>query len=161
MRPPNVSKLQVPHCVRPQCSAVNYAIGLCRPHYQEDLLANPRRPPGPCAVDGCDLAAGTRGLCGGHYSISWKYGLTPVQIAELINGKDGICPICRVVVIATGRNTGWHIDHDHTCCPSGGSCGKCVRDAVCARCNMLLGNADDSPETLRRAADYLEKWNHA
>jgi hypothetical protein len=49
-----------------------------------------------------------------------------------------------------------HVDHDHACCPSGKSCGKCVRGLLCNDCN--LGHFKDDPELLRRMADYIEKF---
>lgn len=50
----------------------------------------------------------------------------------------------------------WHIDHDHSCCPRGESCGKCVRGILCHHCNLALGLVRDNPDTLRALASYLE-----
>ena len=50
---------------------------------------------------------------------------------------------------------GWNIDHDHACCPSRKSCGKCIRGILCARCNQALGLLQDSIATLTRLARYL------
>jgi 16S rRNA C967 or C1407 C5-methylase (RsmB/RsmF family) len=47
------------------------------------------------------------------------------------------------------------IDHDHGCCSGTGSCGRCVRGLLCNRCNLMLGFANDQPEILRAALEYL------
>ena len=49
-------------------------------------------------------------------------------------------------------------DHDHLCCPDGRSCGKCTRDFLCHKCNKALGLFGDSPDRLRDAASYIERW---
>ena len=49
-------------------------------------------------------------------------------------------------------------DHDHDCCPGEKSCGKCTRDFLCHKCNKALGLFCDSPERLRDAAAYIERW---
>ena len=80
------------------------------------------------------------------------YGLDTAQFDELLSGQRGCCAIC-----ATDNPgpKGWHIDHDHACCPGIGSCGECVRGLLCHCCNLLLGNAKDSITTLERAQKYL------
>ncbi len=54
------------------------------------------------------------------------------------------CQICDVEV-----DYNICIDHCHTT-------GR-IRGFLCRRCNLLLGNAQDDPNLLRRMADYLEK----
>lgn len=136
------------------------AKGMCYKHYNQDLKDNPRKPPGPCEVRDCDRLRGTgsKGLCGRHYKLSWKYSMTAEALWSLININGGVCPICKRVVVKDPlvSSSGWHIDHDHACCPRGTSCGKCVRGAICNICNQMLGNAKDNPETLRAGAYYLE-----
>lgn len=36
----------------------------------------------------------------------------------------------------------FHIDHDHSCCNGGTSCGKCIRGLLCRSCNMSLGHVE-------------------
>ena len=83
-----------------------------------------------------------------------RYGITPEQVEEMSTAQDHRCAICRMHF---GQERKRHIDHDHSCCPGGGSCGKCVRALLCASCNHGLGKFLDSPELLRSAAAYLEK----
>jgi RNase P subunit RPR2 len=52
------------------------------------------------------------------------------------------CPICGDV-----KRLVW--DHDH-------ETGQ-FRDYICGFCNSMLGYAKDTPERLRKAADYLEQ----
>ena len=64
-----------------------------------------------------------------------KYGLTIEQL-RLILQAGCYAPNC-------GRGgsgkTGLHIDHDHSCCSFRGSCGRCVRGALCSFHNTYLG----------------------
>lgn len=85
-----------------------------------------------------------------------RYGLTDEQFWSLLASQDYSCAICRVPFEA-GRYNRVHIDHDHACCPAGGSCGECVRGMLCRSCNQGLGLLDDDPARLRAAADYLER----
>ena len=53
------------------------------------------------------------------------------------------CPICHLEKRLVG-------DHCHA---SGED-----RDAICSTCNAGLGMFGDDPETIKRAAEYLERW---
>lgn len=55
----------------------------------------------------------------------------------------GPCDIC-------GRVGPRDQDHDH-------ADGK-LRGLLCRQCNVALGQLKDSPELIRRAADYLDEW---
>jgi hypothetical protein len=80
-----------------------------------------------------------------------KYGLSLDRLKTLLS--RGRCKICGTN--EPGGN-GWVIDHDHSCCDKSGSCGKCVREILCGRCNTLIGFAQDDPEILKAAIDYIE-----
>jgi hypothetical protein len=81
-----------------------------------------------------------------------KYRLTPEAFDALLASQGGVCSICETD--APGAR-GWHVDHNHACCPGRRSCGECVRGLLCAACNKGLGLFRDDPEALRRAALYL------
>jgi hypothetical protein len=83
----------------------------------------------------------------------WKWGLTDDAVAERLAAQGGRCAICPAR--EPGGRGGWHVDHDHACCPAGRSCGRCIRGLLCTRCNVGLGNFRDDPELLHRAAAYL------
>ena len=82
-------------------------------------------------------------------ALCWKYGLTIEQAEALFERSGGICEIC----IEAPANC---VDHDHSCCPTERTCGKCVRGLLCKNCNWSIGHMKDSPKRLRAAAEYLE-----
>jgi hypothetical protein len=85
-----------------------------------------------------------------------RYGLTSERYDAMVAKQGGVCAIC-------GQpDTDHHspllkIDHDRSCCPRNGSCGRCVRALLCSACNTGLGLFGDDPGLLRAAADYLER----
>ncbi|AMW36098.1 endonuclease VII [Xanthomonas phage XAJ24] len=86
-------------------------------------------------------------------SVKWKYGITWEQVEGLHSAQGCACAICsRPISLSVQTKDKMHqsirIDHCH------GS-GK-VRGLLCDWCNVGLGRFSDSPETLRRAAAYLE-----
>lgn len=64
----------------------------------------------------------------------WRYGLTTEQFDRIKKQQGNRCAICG----ESGDVKKLHIDHDHACCPSGRSCGACVRGLLCVRCNTAL-----------------------
>lgn len=84
-----------------------------------------------------------------------KYNLSLDDYHELLKSQDYSCKICNL------RDTSYRkrlsVDHDHSCCPGEGSCGKCIRGLLCHHCNAALGNAKDNVEILQKMIDYLQK----
>lgn len=80
------------------------------------------------------------------YGRSRRYGLDQSEFDAIFSRQNGRCAVCGVSLEPNGRHT--HIDHCHTS-------GK-VRGILCHHCNAALGYAKDNPETLRRAAKYIE-----
>jgi len=84
---------------------------------------------------------------------NWRvrnHGLTPEEFAERVKAQDGKCAICQDVPKERLR-----VDHDHRCCDSKFSCGKCIRGLLCAQCNAALGGLRDDPRLLEAAMRYL------
>lgn len=79
-----------------------------------------------------------------------RYSLTDEQYNDLLNNQDNKCAICKQFLEIP------HVDHDHNCCPSGVSCGQCVRGVLCKHCNIGISHFKDNPEYLQAAADYLK-----
>ena len=80
-----------------------------------------------------------------------QYGLSPQEFAAMTS--RGKCDICEKPLVPhrTGKSPmdSGRIDHCH-------ATGK-VRGLLCHGCNTSLGHMRDNPETLRRAAAYLEE----
>ncbi|MEU6995955.1 endonuclease VII domain-containing protein [Streptomyces sp. NPDC046465] len=70
-----------------------------------------------------------------------QYGMTEAEREELVASQKGLCVICLSAPAA-------HVDHCH-------ETGK-VRGVLCFNCNSAIGKLGDDPDTVRRAAAYLE-----
>lgn len=83
-----------------------------------------------------------------------RMNMTARDFDELWSAQGGGCAICGRTENST-RDRGFAVDHNHACCPGGGSCGECVRGILCDACNVMIARAGDKPDVLRKAADYL------
>ena len=81
-------------------------------------------------------------------TIKRKYGITSDEYDAMVDEQDGVCAICK-------REMPLTVDHDHSCCDSDASCGRCVRGLLCNPCNRALGFFGDDLERLRSAVQYL------
>lgn len=75
-----------------------------------------------------------------------KFNLTQESYLALIAEQHGRCALCDEPL-----TSGWVIDHDHMTMK--------VRGLVHARCNSLLGFANEDPRRLQAAIDYLKRHN--
>lgn len=81
-----------------------------------------------------------------------NYGLSAEDLRDMYVKSQGSCGIC-------GQPEGtvtFAIDHDHACCNTSRSCGKCVRNLLCKACNTALGQVSDSITVLEWAIQYLK-----
>lgn len=91
--------------------------------------------------------------CTRCHGLASRYGMTPDQLEKMLADQGGCCAICGTDEPG-GRWNVWHVDHDHRCCPTGYTCGACVKGALCNNCNMGLGFFRNSPDVLSQAAAY-------
>lgn len=81
-----------------------------------------------------------------------RFGLTPERYEEILEQQGGVCAVCGQP--ETKRNqfgvVSLAVDHDH-------ETGQ-VRGLICMLCNRALGMLGDSPDTVRRLADYRSKY---
>lgn len=89
------------------------------------------------------------------YHLRSRFNITLAQYNDMLDAQGGGCAICGSESHGDSRIKRFHVDHDHSCCASKGSCGECVRGLLCRGCNTALGNFSDDPVRLLRAADYL------
>lgn len=126
----------------------------CKGHYMQRHV-NKIHPPKPlrklsdhsgeCQVPGCTRTVNKARLCIPHRKKANRYKLTPDEVIDLPQE----CAVC-------GSTESLHIDHDHTCCDTDYTCGKCFRGVLCKQCNLALGNVEDSVERLEKLIDYLK-----
>lgn len=88
------------------------------------------------------------------YNLLYYHSITTDRFDEILRSQDGTCAICNVDT-PSGRGN-WHVDHDHSCCPSNRSCGLCIRGLLCHHCNIAIGNLHDDPDLLLVAVAYLQ-----
>jgi hypothetical protein len=74
----------------------------------------------------------------GHYKV------TPEAYNKQLAEQEGHCALCS----ATHGKKRLHQDHDHKCCNTKRTCGKCNRGIICQVCNTRLGYLE---QTLREA----------
>lgn len=75
-----------------------------------------------------------------------RYGITAGEYQAMFAAQGGVCKICKLPEHHMGRDLS--VDHCH-------ATGK-VRGLLCNSCNRGMGLFVDSPERLRKAAEYLE-----
>lgn len=76
-----------------------------------------------------------------------NYGITLEQHSEMFEQQDGRCACCGNT--GDGKWSQLCVDHCH-------STGT-VRELLCRRCNMVLGEVNDDPTLLLTLAAYLQK----
>lgn len=76
-----------------------------------------------------------------------KYGIDKQKYFEIMERQGGKCAICGSEIgDAVGNRL--YVDHNH----ADGS----VRGLLCCKCNFGIGQFQDDPALLRKAAEYLE-----
>lgn len=87
-----------------------------------------------------------------------KYGISASEYERILAQQGGTCATCDATPkSARAQGKRLAVDHDHSCCPSGTSCGRCIRGLICASCNWALGQVSDDPEILWRLIAYVIK----
>lgn len=81
-----------------------------------------------------------------------RFNMTLEQWDEIFESQSKKCAICSRT---EPNGTGWHVDHDSTCCSSRFTCGNCVRGILCSNCNTALGLLGDDISKLESAITYL------
>ena len=77
-----------------------------------------------------------------------RYGLTIEQKQAMIDAQDGKCAICKSDLETTHNVC---VDHCHKT--------NKIRGILCRKCNLGIGHLNDSPQILKSAQMYLEKYS--
>ena len=85
--------------------------------------------------------------------LKYHYKMTVDEYEQRIVAQGGRCAAC-----SERFSRRPVVDHNHKCCSGTVTCGKCVRDLLCYRCNNAIGMALDDIERLYALITYLKKW---
>lgn len=92
--------------------------------------------------------------CGRCNNLS-RFKLTRTSYEAMLARQNGACAFCSK---PHTEDDPLRVDHDHSCCPGRGSCGKCVRWLLCNGCNTGLGNFQEDEAALLAAVERLRAW---
>ena len=82
---------------------------------------------------------------------SWKrHHITEDVFNSMMKKYGGMCHSCK-------RQKATVIDHDHSCCKTNRSCGKCVRGVLCQKCNIALGLLFDDRKNIVSLLQYIDR----
>jgi hypothetical protein len=128
-----------------------------RPGQKSPVKLRPAPHPGPRCATHHRVEALRRKKAAQARRRESVYGLTNVDHDALLVLQGGACAICQK---ARGVRRALAVDHDHELArqhdhDEDKGCRECVRGLLCKRCNRLLGEFRDDPETFERAAAYL------
>lgn len=82
-----------------------------------------------------------------------SYGITSEDYDRMFAAQGGRCGLCGNEGSNTERSAELAVDHDHET--------GVVRGLLCHDCNTGLGKLGDDPALLRKAADYVERYQAA
>ena len=87
------------------------------------------------------------------YNLPTKYNITIEKYDSLLAEQLSKCAICELSLVdgSDKYNDRPVVDHNH-------STGE-VRQLLCHKCNLALGNMNDSSEYAYKLYQYLTKWN--
>lgn len=77
-----------------------------------------------------------------------NYNISIDDYDKMLAEQNGCCAICTSNI--SGKRKFFAVDHDHTT--------NIVRGLLCDKCNLGIGQFNDSPEQLDMAARYLRKF---
>jgi hypothetical protein len=91
-------------------------------------------------------------MCKRCRSLWRRYQITSNQYQAIFDQQDRACVICKK------NQENLDVDHDHSCCKSYRTCGRCIRGLLCPTCNTGLGHVRDSTEILESIIRYIDEF---
>ena len=83
------------------------------------------------------------------YRIKYTHKIDENTYMQILNSQDSVCALCK-------QNKKLYIDHDHSCCPTENTCGKCIRGLICQKCNMMMHYIDECSDLFEAAFKYAK-----
>ena len=90
-------------------------------------------------------------------NVQSKYGINEQEYDAILRSQGNKCPVCESPPTAFSRRLCVDHKHDARLAEKHGQRAT-VRGVICWRDNYWILRRGVTPEMLRRAADYLEKW---
>lgn len=160
-----------PPCSVPECSAPrrNHTNDYCHMHYNRLRRTGTTDDPVINLVctdpEGCENPHFAKGLCTKHYArtksrerrLQYVFKMTEADWEALFDSQGRRCPVCLQDAPPENWASGWHVHHDHACCPGDRTCGECVVAILCGACNVGMGMLRDDPARLERAAALMRR----
>lgn len=72
--------------------------------------------------------------------IKYNYKVTREWYEQTMEAQGGVCAICKRP--QSDFNRAFAVDHNHACCPTTPTCGKCNRGILCHSCNVTIHAMD-------------------
>lgn len=143
-------------CIVDSCDKPKYAKDMCKRHYERVLrhgtleTKNTRYDKDKTYINSEGYEVRAELIRKSHLKI--KYDMT---IEEYEDRAASGCECCG----EKDYHGTMHVDHDHSCCDSDITCGKCVRGIVCASCNASIGSMENGGlNKLNPRYNYVEKY---
>ena len=83
-----------------------------------------------------------------------RYKMTPKQYDEQLAEQGGHCALCPTVK----QIHSLHVDHDHECCDTTFTCGKCRRGILCTNCNIRVSHLEAILKEVRIEEAKPNSW---
>lgn len=81
-----------------------------------------------------------------EHKLKMRYGITLKDKEEMLKNQGGLCLICKIDI----KNKAC-VDHNHKT--------DKIRSLLCDGCNTGIGMFKENIETMKKAIQYLKKWN--
>lgn len=96
-----------------------------------------------------------------HDSARWKaleyrYKIDKSWYEKTLSEQSNCCAICGDHFSKFKRHLA--VDHDHSCCKSHPTCGKCNRGILCHQCNTAIHSLEKRENWIQSAYKYLEHY---
>lgn len=86
--------------------------------------------------------------------LKYLFGLLLPQYNAILKLQNYCCKSCNEPLDLTINNP---VDHDHSCCKTKKTCGKCIRGIVHPYCNTLIAIMEGKKKLMLGAIEHAEK----